>query len=55
MKAVTKGETWYDSKSGAIVKVLGDARSNGTIKVLFTEGKITTILSDKLGRKFKPF
>ena len=55
LKAVTQGSVWIDSKSGAIVRVVGDARANGTMKVLFVDGKITTVLSDKLGKKFIPY
>jgi hypothetical protein len=55
LKALNHGKTWIDTKSGAIVKVIGDARANGTIKVLLVDGKITTVLSDKLTKKFVPY
>ncbi len=55
VKAVQQGSFWVDTKSGAVIKSLGDARKNGTIKVLFTDGKITTVLKDKLTNKVVPF
>ena len=55
LKALSQGKTWIDTKSGAVVKVLGNAKENGTIKILLVDGKITTVLSDKLGKKFVPF
>ena len=55
LKALLQGKTWVDTKSGAVAKVLGNAKDNGTIKVLLVDGKITTVLSNKLGGKFVPF
>lgn len=55
LRALNEGDTWIDTTSGAVVKVLGNARENGTIKVLLVDGKITTVLSDKLTQKFVPF
>ncbi|MFM6132875.1 MAG: hypothetical protein ACKPCP_01665, partial [Sphaerospermopsis kisseleviana] len=50
--AVTKGSIWYDTKLGSIARVIGDARANGTIKVIINkEGKIVTVLSNKLGKE----
>jgi RHS repeat-associated protein len=52
--AVTKGSVWFDTKTGAIARVIGDARANGTIKVVINKaGKIVTVYSDKLGKKWQ--
>ena len=56
LMALSRGSTWRDVKSGAIAKVLCDARKNGTIKIIFDKkGRIVTVLKDKLIRKFVPY
>ncbi len=56
IEAATKGAYWIDTKTGAIIRVIGDAKKSGSIKVVFNEaGKLVTVLKDKLTNKVVPF
>jgi hypothetical protein len=47
--ALTQGELWLDKETGTIAHVLGNARVDGTIKVIVNKaGKIATVYRDRL-------
>ena len=50
-KALSRGDTWVDTESGAVVKVLDDARANGTIKVLLYRLMTETVTDPTLGNR----